>query len=87
MIDRCWFTYPKNLIKILELKLHILAMVKAMLKVFYTYEDKKLNLKSLYSTLKKKCGKAKIKSSVVVEIGVDSQATPIKCKNGVCKKS
>ena len=75
-----WFTYPKTLIKILELKLHTIAMVKAMPKVFYTYEDKKLNLKSLYSTLKKKRGKAKIKASVVVEIGLDSQATPIKAK-------
>ncbi|WP_253200178.1 hypothetical protein [Clostridium estertheticum] len=49
-------------------------------KVFYTYQNKKLNLKSLYSTLKKKRGKAKIKASVIVEIGVDSQATPIKSK-------
>ncbi|MBU3146999.1 transposase, partial [Clostridium sp. CF012] len=75
-----WFTYPKTLIKILELKLHTIAMVKAMPKVFYTYQNKKLNLKSLYSTLKKKRGKAKIKASVIVEIGVDSQATPIKSK-------
>ncbi|MBU3191388.1 transposase [Clostridium bowmanii] len=75
-----WFTYPKTLIRILELKLHTIAMVKAMPNVFYGYEDKKLNLKSLYATLKKKCGKAKVKASVIVEIGVDSQATPINAK-------
>ncbi|HZK70531.1 MAG TPA: transposase [Clostridia bacterium] len=75
-----WFTYPKTLIKILKLKLHTIAMVKAMPKVFYVYEGKKLNLKSLYSTLKKRRGKAKIKASVIVEIGEDSQATPIKSK-------
>lgn len=75
-----WFTYPKTLIRILELKLHTIAMVKAMPKVFYTYEGKKLNLKSLYSMLKKKRGKSKIKASVIVEIGEDSQATPIKAK-------
>jgi DDE family transposase len=79
-----WFTYPKTLIKILELNLHTIAMVKAMVKampkVFYTYEGKKYNLKSLYSTIKKKRGKAKIKASVIVEIGQDSQATPIKAK-------
>ena len=39
-----------------------------------------MNLKSLYSTLKKRRGKAKIKASVIVEIGEDSQATPIKSK-------
>ena len=75
-----WFTYPKTLIRILKLKLHTIAMVKAMPKVFYVYEGKKLNLKSLYSTLKKKHGKAKIKASVIVEIGEYSQATPIKAK-------
>ena len=75
-----WFTFPKTLIRILELKFHTIAMVKAMPKVFYVYEGKKLNLKSLYSTLKKKRGKAKVKASVIVEIGEDSQATPIKAK-------
>jgi hypothetical protein len=30
-----WFTYPKTLIRILELKLHTIAMVKAMPNVFY----------------------------------------------------
>ncbi|KYH30050.1 transposase DDE domain protein [Clostridium tepidiprofundi DSM 19306] len=75
-----WFTYPKTLIKILELNLHTIAMVKAMPKVFYTYEGKKYNLRSLYSTIKKKRGKAKIKASVIVEIGQDSHATPIKAK-------
>ena len=75
-----WFTFPKTLIRILELKFHTIAMVKAMPKVFYVYEGEKLNLKSLYSTLKKKRGKAKVKASVIVEIGEDSQATPIKAK-------
>ena len=55
-------------------------MVKAMRNVFYTYENRKLNLKSLYASLKKKRGKAKVKASVIVEIGEDSQATPIKAK-------
>ena len=75
-----WFTYPKTLIKILNLNLHAIAMVKAMPKVFYTYQDKKYNLKSLYSAIKKKRGKAKIKASVIVQIGEDEQATPIMAK-------
>ena len=56
-----WFTYPKTLIRILELKFHTIAMVKVMPKVFYTYEGKKLNLKSLYATLKKNVAKLKLK--------------------------
>ena len=75
-----WFTYLKTLIRILELKFNTIAMVKAMPKVFYVYEGKKLNLKSLYSFLKKRRGKAKVKASVFVQIGEDSQATPIKAK-------
>ncbi len=55
-------------------------MVKAMPNVFYTYGNRKLNLKSLYALLKKKRGKAKVKASVIVEIVEDSQATPIKAK-------
>jgi len=75
-----WFTFPKTLIKILELNFHTIAMVKAMPKVFYVHDGKKLNLRALYSALKKKRGKAKIKASVIVEIGEDSQAIPIKAK-------
>lgn len=75
-----WFTYPKTLIKILKLNLHTIAMVKAMPKVFYTYKGKKYNLKSLYSFVKKKRGKAKIKASIIVQIGEDKQATPIMAK-------
>jgi hypothetical protein len=48
-----WFTYPKTLIEILSLKLHTIAMVKAMPKVYYSYEGKKMNLKTLYSSVRK----------------------------------
>lgn len=49
-----WFTYPKTLMQILNLKLHTIAMVKAMPKVYYDYAGKKLNLKSLYASVKKR---------------------------------
>lgn len=35
-----WFAYPKTIIEILELKLHTIAMVKAMPKVLYNYNGK-----------------------------------------------
>ncbi|WP_279233270.1 hypothetical protein [Hathewaya massiliensis] len=40
-------------------------------KIFYTYEGKKYNLKSLYSDIKKKHGKAKVKASVIAQLGED----------------
>lgn len=75
-----WFTYPKTLIQILNLKLHTIAMVKAMPRVYYDYAGKKLNLKSLYSSVKKRRGKAKILSSVIVGIGTDKDGNKIESK-------
>jgi hypothetical protein len=75
-----WFTYPQTLIKILELKLHTISMVKSMYRVYYNYNGKYLNLKDLYASLKKKRGKAKILSSVIVGIGSDENGNEIKAK-------
>lgn len=75
-----WFTYPKTLIEILSLKLHTIAMVKAMPKVYYNYDGKKMNLKTLYSAVRKKRGKAKILSSAIVGIGIDESGSSIDAK-------
>jgi hypothetical protein len=75
-----WFTYPVILRQIRELKLHTIAMVKAMPKVYYSFQDSKMNLKSLYAAVKKKRGKAKILSSVIVGIGNDSNGKEILAK-------
>jgi hypothetical protein len=75
-----WFTYPKTLIEILKLKFNTIAMVKAMPRVYYNYDGKNLNLKNLYASLKKKRGKAKILSSVIVGIGHTDDGTEIKAK-------
>ncbi|NRT90801.1 hypothetical protein DE167_000792 [Clostridium beijerinckii] len=75
-----WFTYPKTLIEIAKLKFNTIAMVKAMPRVYYNYDGKSLNLKSLYASLKKKRGKAKILSSVIVGIGHDDDGNEINAK-------
>jgi hypothetical protein len=75
-----WFTYPKILLQILELKLHTIAMVKAMPRVYYNYNGKLLNLKNLYARLKKRRGKAKILSSAIVGIGSDKNGNEVKAK-------
>ena len=55
-------------------------MVKAMPKVYYKYDDKLLNPKSLYAAIRKKRGKAKILSSVVVVIGNDKDGNEVQAK-------
>lgn len=75
-----WFAYPKVILQVLERKLHVVCMLKAMPKVFYQYMDKPMNLKSLYSYIYKKPGKAKILASVIVEIGKDKVGQPVKVK-------
>lgn len=75
-----WFTYPKTLIEILSLKLHTVAMVKAMPRVYYNYKGKLMNLKTLYSNVKKRRGKAKILSSLIVGIGNDEKGNEITAK-------
>ena len=75
-----WFTYPKTLIEILSLKLHTVAMVKAMPKVYYNHDGKLMNLKTLYASVRKKRGKAKILSSVIVGIGNDESGSNVNAK-------
>lgn len=75
-----WFTYPKTLIKILQLKLHTISMVKSMYRIYYSYNGSYFNLNDLYASLKKKRGKAKILSSVIVGIGSDKNGNEVKAK-------
>ncbi|WP_160318252.1 IS4 family transposase, partial [Caloramator mitchellensis] len=75
-----WFTYPQTLIKIVQLKLHTISIVKSMYRVYYNYNGKYFNLKDLYASLKKKRGKAKILSSVIVGIGSDENGNEVKAK-------
>ncbi|MHC1681519.1 MAG: hypothetical protein AB6733_00940 [Clostridiaceae bacterium] len=49
-------------------------------RVYYTYENKKLNLSDLYKKVKKKRGKAKILAAIIVRIGVDSNGNEVKGK-------
>ena len=55
-------------------------MVKAMPKVYYTFNGKTKNLKDIYASVKKRRGKAKILSSVVVGIGIDCNGKEIFAK-------
>lgn len=75
-----WFTYPGILKKILKLNLHTIAMVKAMKKVYYNFQGTRMNLQNIYSSLRKKRGKAKILSSAIVSLGTDEDGNEIQAK-------
>ncbi|WP_083511953.1 IS4 family transposase [Alicyclobacillus acidiphilus] len=75
-----WFAYPAVVLKALEHSMHVVCMLKAVPKVRYEYEGRRLNLKELYATLRKRRGRARILASVVVTIGQDAKGTPVPVK-------
>jgi len=66
--------------KILKLNLYTIAMVKAMKKVYYNFQGTRMNLQNIYSSLRKKRGKAKILSSAIVSLGTDEDGNEIQAK-------
>lgn len=61
-----WFCFPK-ILATLGKYLPVICMTKDMPKVFYRYKGQWVRLSKLYSLLRKRPGKAKILTSVVVE--------------------
>jgi len=62
-----WFSMP-SVISALRQHIHIICMLKDQANWLYEYNGKKLRLSDLYSKIKKKRGRAKIKASVVVTL-------------------
>lgn len=62
-----WFSAPSVISK-LRSHIHVICMLKDHPKWLYEYHGKKLRLRDLYSKLKKKPGRAKIKASVLVKL-------------------
>ena len=62
-----WFAFPRLLRQIVQDRnLHVVARVKAMKTIRYTYEGKRYTLKELYAHVKKRPGKARILAVVAV---------------------
>ncbi len=68
-----WFSAPP-VIASLRQHIHVICMLKAVPNWRYEYNGKKLSLRDLYSKLKKKRGKARIKASVIVRLSNDEYA-------------
>jgi hypothetical protein len=75
-----WFSFPATILKVLEQGMHVICMLKAMPKVYYVYNGQKLNLNALYKAVRKKRGKAKILSSVIVSLGTNEQGKEVQAK-------
>lgn len=75
-----WFAYPAVILRAVEHSMHVVCMLKAVPKVRYEYEERRLTLKELYAALRKRRGRAKILASVIVTIGQDAKGNPVPVK-------
>jgi hypothetical protein len=75
-----WFAFPATIIGLLEQKQQVICMLKAMKTITYVYKGFDLTLNDLYKSVRKRCGRAKILASVLVELGTDSQGKPVMAK-------
>ena len=74
-----WFSFPATIIRLLEEKVHVICMLKAM-KTTYGYQGFQITLNELYKSLRKKTGRAKILASCVVTLGSTADGTAIMAK-------
>lgn len=75
-----WFAFPGVIRKVLEQKIHTICMLKSVPTVKYEYQGQKLTLNNLYATVKKKRGRAKILTSIIVGIGQMPSGEPVLAK-------
>ncbi len=74
-----WFAFPSTIIGLLEQKQQVICMLKSA-KTKYGYKGFDLTLKELYKSVRKRCGRAKILASALVELGTDSQGESVVAK-------
>ncbi len=76
-----WFAFPVVIKRVLtQYHLHVVCMLKDMHRVYYTYNGSQYTLGQLYKILRKKRGRAKILSSVVVGLGKDQNGNDVQVK-------
>jgi len=76
-----WFAFPAVIKRVLtQYHLHVVCMLKDMHRVYYTYNGSQYTLGQLYKVLRKKRGRAKILSSVVVGLGKDQNGNDVQVK-------
>ncbi|MDN6540792.1 MAG: transposase [Tetragenococcus koreensis] len=73
-----WFSSPKMFHALRKIKLHAVCMIKRSKKVYYRYNGKWVDVKTIFQTEKKRRGRSRYLLSVCVESEVDGQVLPIK---------
>ena len=74
-----WFSFPATIISLLEEKVQVICMLKAM-KTTYDYQGFPVTLNELYMSLRKKTGRAKILASCIVTLGHADDGTAVMAK-------
>ena len=68
-----WFSSPHQLVKIKDMGMTSIAMVKLSTKIHYIYNDKSLNIKQIYNRCKKRRGRSRYLLYVNVTVGKDAE--------------
>jgi len=63
-----WFSAPSTIIKVINLKLHVVSRLKNTPKIFYIFNGKRMKLKDIYDSQKKRRGRSKYLLSVTAKI-------------------
>jgi hypothetical protein len=72
-----WFTYPKTILAIRALRIHVIGIIKKTPTVHYLYQEKKLDILKIYRSLKKRRGRAAILASTMVQLEMDGDAVKL----------
>lgn len=67
-----WFAYPHQIVKIKDMGLDTIAMVKKSSKIKYEYDGKRYDVKEIFSRCKKRRGRSRYLLSVEVKVGKDA---------------
>jgi hypothetical protein len=74
-----WFAFPATIRRLHALGMHTICMLKDN-GTTYELQGWPLNLKQLYKSVRKRCGRAKVLAEVLVTIGKDAQGNPVAAK-------
>ena len=76
-----WFAFLKVIKRVVSnYPLDVICMLKRLHRVYYTYERQEYTLSQLYQTVRKKRGRARILTSVLVGLGPDSEGKELQAR-------
>jgi hypothetical protein len=82
-----WFSTPHTLVKIKEMGLDTIAMVKLCSRISYEYEGKRMNVKQIYARNKKRRGRSKYLLAIDVKVGKGTADEPSVPARIVCVRN